>query len=142
MERDNKIMERNESKSATDEIKLKFVQRIMLLAFGCITACVLIAVGVPVLAFASGGEREAPIPQLADDRLMAEEVQASGPAPIELNSKYREFENSQFMNNFAIFIPITIFLSMVFLMGYALYDMFRLYLQYRKARDIEDPMFP
>jgi hypothetical protein len=133
-------MERNQTRTSADEIKLKFVQRIMLLAFGFIAACVLIA-ALPVFAFASGSDREVPIPLNPADRYVAEEMQASGPA-IELNEVGRDFEGSESMGGMEILIPVAILLVLIYLLGYGVYDMFRLYLQYRRARDVEEVMFP
>jgi hypothetical protein len=132
-------MERSETKSPTEEIKLKFVGRIMLMAFGCMAACALIAI-MPLLALMSSGQPSAPIlmpngEDVAADNRAADEY-------MQLRSVESVNEDTSSLGGFAVLIPVAIVLSVIFLIGYGVYDMFRLYLQYRRAKDLDEAMFP
>lgn len=103
-------METNELKNQTntDSLRLKVVQRILLLVFGCIVT------GAATLF----------MPGLYYFLARTETPPSTSTSP------------------FIAIIPLVILLLLVAGLGYALYDAIRLFMQYRRSKEMDEVMFP
>ena len=117
--------------------------RLLLMLFACVAACIMM-IAMPLLYFTpvSG----APVPEIQPD-VQYVRGSDSGPADVPMPERAPIAPEAQPMptsdgTDLMAFIPIVLLLTVVFMFGYGIYDMFRLYLQYRRTKEADEVLFP
>jgi hypothetical protein len=122
-------MENTEFKSATDQLRTKVLQRVVLLTFGCITSCLALMI-IPLLyVMPLKGEMDAPVP-----------VQITSAGPADVMAQPIPITPEPFP--IAALIPPIILLVLFCLIAYGVYDGISLFMRYRKSKEMDELMFP
>lgn len=122
-------MENTEFKSATDQLRTKVLQRVVLLTFGCIGSCVAFMI-IPllyVMPLQSSIQQGVPV-----------EITSSGPA--EVHGQPIPVQAQPFP--IAALIPPIILVALFCLIAYGVFDAINLFMQYRKSKERDEVMFP
>jgi hypothetical protein len=132
-------METNEFNNPADRLKLQMIKRVILLVFGSIMICGLMAILAGAF-FAAKTSDAAPIPNVEISAGVPEKPgQPTGDVPVKPIPIYVE-EHNKFPIG-ALIVPLIV-IGLFGLIAYGIYDLIRLRMHYRWMKERDDVMFP